>query len=542
MLANLKIAARLALGFGIASLLLLAVAVLGLQSLAALRAGLVQANATSEYAKATGAIQGTLLDLMLTVQMAAGGFDAAKQDEKLARIDALSKELESGIATLGKLDSTVLSEREKALIKEVGGQAGKFPAPLQKVGELVKSFQNAVATDVADQEIAPAAARMSQALTEMARLLSAKIAATEAESSALYASTRAMVFVMSALALALCAGLGVWVTRSVTRPLQRAVAVARRVAAGDLTGKEGTLTRDETGQLLAALQDMQDQLARAVGNVRAGADTVELASGELATTAESLIDGANRQSDSAAATAATLEQIAVSVASVADAAVDLGALSAQSQQASERGSERLEQLIGDMVGVQDSVGEIGRVVGEFITSTRVISGMTQQVRDIADQTNLLALNAALEAARAGEHGRGFAVVADEVRKLAEMSAQSATRIDEITRSLTDQSAAVGQVVERGRASLVASQTAVASVSEALGEARDASERTHRGVGEISASVGEQKSALGQVSQAMETIAQMADQSRASVDDAARKSREMARVAHELEAAVKAFRS
>ena len=542
MLNNMKIATRLTLGFGIVSLLLLVVMALGLQSLSSLKSGLAATNATSQYAKATGDTQGTLLNLVLTVQQVAGGFDAARMNESLAKMKQLKSELEADVAAFAKLDSSVLSDQEKQLFAQVEAESKKFAAPLQKIAELVESFQNAVATDVAEKDIAPAAGKMSVALTELAKLQNAKIAATEAASSATYGNTRAVLLAMSGVALLISAALGFWVIRSVTAPLRQAVTVASLVAAGDLTGKVLIESRDETGQLLDALQDMKEHLALAVGGVRRGADAVKSTSADLATTAASLLDGANRQSESASSTAASLEEIAVSVACVADAAVDLRELSDQSLQASNRGSERLQQLLGEMTGVQNSVGEIEQVVVEFIGSTQAITSMTRQVRDIADQTNLLALNAAIAAARAGEHGRGFAVVADEVRKLAEMSSKSAQRIDEITQNLAQQSSAVAQVVERGKASLAASEGAVASVAEAFDEAREVSERTHRGMGEITGSVSEQKIAITEITKTMEVIAQMADQSRSSVEVADRKTHEMEEVAEQMEASVRIFKT
>jgi len=542
MLNNMKIATRLTLGFGIVSFFLLVVMVLGLQSLASLKSGLAATNATSQYAKATGDTQGTLLNLVLTVQQVAGGFDAARMNESLAKMKQLKGELEADVAAFAKLDSSVLSDQEKQLFAQVEAESKKFAAPLQKIAELVESFQNAVATDVAEKDISPAAGKMSVALTELAKLQNAKIAATEAASSATYSNTRAVLLSMSVGALLISAALGFWVIRSVTAPLRQAVAVASSVAAGDLTGEVLVESRDETGLLLDALQDMKEHLALAVGGVRRGADAVKTTSADLATTAASLLDGANRQSESAASTAAALEEIAVSVSCVADAAVELRELSDQSLQASSRGNERLHQLLGEMTGVQNSVGEIEQVVVKFIESTQAITSMTRQVRDIADQTNLLALNAAIEAARAGEHGRGFAVVADEVRKLAEMSSQSAKRIDEITQNLAQQSSAVAQVVERGKVSLAASEGAVASVSEAFDEAREVSERTHRGMGEITGSVSEQKIAISEITQAMEAIAQMADESRSSVEEADRKAHEMEEVAVQMEASVKIFRT
>ncbi|MBN2129022.1 MAG: MCP four helix bundle domain-containing protein, partial [Sedimentisphaerales bacterium] len=138
MLNNLKISTRLALGFGVVSFLLLLVMFLGLQSLSSLKAGLTAANSTSQYAKATGDTQGSLLNLVLAVQLSVGGYNDAKMDQSLAAMAKIRAELEGNVAAFTKLDPAVLTDNEKALIAQIEAEAKKFAAPLQKIGELLK--------------------------------------------------------------------------------------------------------------------------------------------------------------------------------------------------------------------------------------------------------------------------------------------------------------------------------------------------------------------------------------------------------------------
>ncbi len=542
MLNNMKIATRLTLGFGIVSLLLLVVMVIGLQSLSSLKAGLAAANVTSQHAKVTGDIRIALLNLDTIARKTANEYNEARSADLLKKMAMIKSELDEAIIAFSKLDASLLSNDEKAMFANVEGESKKMQPHIQKFGERIKEFQHSAAASLFDLDIGPIANAINVALAGMTKLQNAKVAETDARSASTYSATRAGLLMVSAIAIVFSAGLGYFVTRSVTQPLQLAVSVARQVASGDLTGKLASSAQDETGQLLIALQEMKEQLAVAVGGVRKGSVEVKSTSADLSSTASALLEGANRQSESAASTAAALEEIAVSVACVAEAAVELRALSDQSLDATNSGHAKLQQLLGDMTGVQNSVGEIESVVLEFVKSTQAITNMTKQVRDIADQTNLLALNAAIEAARAGEHGRGFAVVADEVRKLAEMSALSAKKIDEVTQSLSDQSNAVSQVVERGKASLNASEAAVSSVAGALDEAREISERTNRGVGDITSSVNEQKIAITEITRSMEEISRMADQSRSNVEGAARKANEMERVAVQMESSVRIFKS
>jgi methyl-accepting chemotaxis protein len=143
-----------------------------------------------------------------------------------------------------------------------------------------------------------------------------------------------------------------------------------------------------------------------------------------------------------------------------------------------------------------------------VSSTKLITNMTLQVKEIADQTNLLALNAAIEAARAGEQGRGFAVVADEVRKLAEKSAKSAGDIDAVTKTLGDQSAAVEQSIARSMESLGKSQEYLENVAVGLGEASSSVNHANQSVDEISNSIDEQKTTSSNIANNIENIARI----------------------------------
>ena len=268
--------------------------------------------------------------------------------------------------------------------------------------------------------------------------------------------------------------LALWISRSITGSLNEAVKVAQAVAAGDLSSTISVGANDEVGQLLMALQRMQQNLSNVVSSVRRGSESVATASAEISHGNSDLSGRTEQQASALEETASSLEQLNATVKQNADAAQQANQLAASASVVAVQGGEVVGQVVETMKGINDSSRKIGDIIS-------VIDG-------IAFQTNILALNAAVEAARAGEQGRGFAVVASEVRSLAGRSAEAAKEIKALISASVEKVAQGTVLVDRAGVTMTEVVGSIRRVTDIMGEISAASREQANGMGHIGEAV------------------------------------------------------
>ena len=324
-------------------------------------------------------------------------------------------------------------------------------------------------------------------------------------------STMTLTLMLVAVAVGLSLFASFFMSRTITAPITRIISGVREIEEGHLAIRFEAGGRDETGQLLTALNNMAEKMRAIVAGVKDAADQISSQSHKLSAGATQTSQGAGEQADKASKVAAAAAEMSQTMMEVARNVSAIEA-SANVTKGTARDGERIvTQSVKEVGEIADTVNQTAELVTSLGERSKQISEIVNVINDIADQTNLLALNAAIEAARAGEQGRGFAVVADEVRKLAERTATSTSEIGAVVGFIQGELgrvvASMGNVKEKVEAGVSYSSQA----GEALKNIVQGVEAFHSEVQQIASAADEMTGTSEEISRAIESIATVSSQ-------------------------------
>ena len=406
--------------------------------------------------------------------------------------ERISAERKNAGEMFAKLESTITSEKGKLLLGSIADHRDKFGELIKRYDTLVDQNEKEAAFDLLMTEVRPEQLAYMDSLNKLIDYQTELMHASGDEADATYKNARMIMIALTIAAIILALGVTVYITTSITRPMGEAVKIAQTVAKGDLTSRIDVTSRDETGQLIQALKEMNESLIRIVGNVRSSTDTIATASAQIAAGNVDLSSRTEEQASSLEETASSMEELTSTVRQNAENASQANQLAVTASDVAVKGGEVVSQVVETMSAINESSKKMADIIN-------VIDG-------IAFQTNILALNAAVEAARAGEQGRGFAVVATEVRNLAQRSASAAREI----KMLIDDS--VGKVDQGSKL--------VEQAGSTMTEVVTSIKHVHSIMAEITEASREQSDGIEQVNQAVVQMDEVTQQNAALVEEAA----------------------
>ncbi|MBB5609948.1 MULTISPECIES: methyl-accepting chemotaxis protein [unclassified Janthinobacterium] len=411
-----------------------------------------------------------------------------------------------------KIEALIAQPLEKTMFAALLEQRKLYLSSRDQVYQLKGEGQAEAANEVFEKTFVPAAATYQKMVFELLEHQRASIDATARDIDRVASTSRNLLLTLAVLALVFGVVCSWLLTTGIVGPLRTAVDVARRVADGDLTAQIDASAKDETGQLLLALKDMNSSLLTIVGEVRTSTDSIATSSTQIAAGNQDLSSRTEQQAGSLEETASSMEELTSTVKQNADNARQANQLAATAAQVAVKGGTVVAQVVGTMDAINASSNKIVDIIS-------VIDG-------IAFQTNILALNAAVEAARAGEQGRGFAVVATEVRNLAQRSSQAAKEIKALIGDSVEQVSAGSKLVAQAGSTMDDIVASVHRVSDIITEITAASNEQSVGIDEINRAIGQ-----------MDAVTQ---QNAALVEESAAAAESMQHQAHNLAHVVSVF--
>ncbi|WP_312155217.1 methyl-accepting chemotaxis protein [Pseudomonas sp.] len=354
--------------------------------------------------------------------------DANERQRSLGLLDGINEQLQG---SLKEYEDTIIAADDRALFDTFNSAHQHY------IDQQMQVLQALSAGDLS-QAKAQISGPLTQHADAMMKAMNALIAYNgkgaeiASQRSSDVADEAFTVIIVSLLIIVIAlAAIATLLTRSIVVPLAAAVAVAERVATGDLTQDIQLRGRDEPALLLGALSRMQDSLRDTLRKISASSDQLASASEELHTVTEDTSRGLHQQSAEIDQAATAVNQMTAAVEEVANNAVSTADASKGADQTTRDGRDQVNQALSSIQLLVDDVSGTSEEIELLANNANEISRVLDVIGSIAGQTNLLALNAAIEAARAGEAGRGFAVVADEVRALAHRTQQSTAEIEQM---------------------------------------------------------------------------------------------------------------
>lgn len=510
-LRNLKIGKRLAFGFGVLLVLSVAIVSIALSKLDAL------ASASREMMEVPVAKERLISDWSKYISVAVVRTAAISKstDPSLAKFfaDDAAASVKSSAELLKKIEPLLVTQEERDLFQKLMELRKQYSAGRDGVIKLKAEGKAEEAGKLLEAQFIPVATKYKDMAGELVGLQRKYLDEKGAEIGAIEAASRMQILILTTLILGLTILCSWFLTTSITRPIQQAVKAARKVADGDLTGNIEVASKDEAGELLQALQNMNGNLLRLVSRVRTGTEAIATASSEIASGNQDLSSRTEQQASSLEETASSMEELTSTVKQNAENARQANQLASIAENVAVKGGEVVSQVVDTMVSINDASKRVVDIIS-------VIDG-------IAFQTNILALNAAVEAARAGEQGRGFAVVATEVRSLAQRSAAAAKEIKDL----------IGNSV----AKVDEGTELVSEAGKTMDEVVTSIRRVTAIVAEISSASSEQSAGIEQVNQAIAQMDQVTQQNAALVEEAAAASEAMHDQSQELFRAIGEFK-
>ncbi|MDI9219464.1 methyl-accepting chemotaxis protein [Pantoea sp. EA-12] len=470
---NVKLRTKLIISSLINIAMLLLVAAMGLNSLFLAQTG-VNGMMKDDYPTISLGNQ-LIAEINATIQQQALLLSPIDEERRATIMNGLQRSTGQISEIYRKLDVLASDEESLAYLKVLNEKRAAY---LQVRNEFLQLLKQNPAKAL-DYYLTTMAARQGEYTGEVQRFIALQEQQMNGSYNNFmgsYHSTKISMVIIFIVAIGLSAVLGWIIIRSITVPLKNVISFLGRVADGDLSSGFYEKRKDEMGELICAIQQMQEKMSEIVSNIRISAEQISGGASEIMSGTNDLAARTEEQASSVEQTAASVEEFTATISNTRNNTHFAAGLSQKAESAVEENASMMNNVSTKMAEIHDSAGRMAEIIN--------------LIDSIAFQTNILALNAAVEAARAGEHGRGFAVVAQEVRALAQKTATSSHEIRHLIEESSTRIVDGRDMVADANKLMSEMMSNVVNMKEVLSQINQASAEQADGISQINTAISQ----------------------------------------------------
>ncbi len=489
-------------------------------------------------ALATADLIAHIKDVQLTAVSLASSADANVSEQAAGKTRGLQAQI---ARMLDAQEAAAISDQQRGLLKQIRESLANYSKSIEEMSTFAVGGQKEIAEAMLYSNVAEYQNELASIVETLRIEKNRSKDDAIVELNARLTQSERTVIGATLSTLLLAALVGGWLFLQINRPLRRIQGEIATVRANlDLTHRIPATGAIEIDRVADSVNALLAEFQAIVRGVQDAGSHVSLKSDELAQTAELLLSAVHHQNDATASMASSVQQMAVSVAHVAESSDAAHKIAHASLAEATDGGKAIERSVSEMVKMVDNVRTTSAAMADLGKRSTEVGSITVTIKEIAEQTSLLALNAAIEAARAGEQGRGFAVVADEVRKLAERTTNATQDIATVIRAIQSETHALVDNMRHIAGQVEENTVGARSVGESIVEICGCSTRVVDVANDMSVSLRDQANATEQMAQQIEQISAMSERNYSEMGEAKQVSTILKQLAGEMQQLVVRF--
>ena len=540
---NMKIGLRLALGFCLVIVFMIAIIVVSLNQMADSRAILDRiVNINNVRLQLTNSMIDHVREVSIALRTVLLLKDISKTKEIENKIAEARKEYDENLKKVEELTS---SDDTKTfdLISKVKASQEKSRTLNDAVFERAAAGKRDEAFDLMTGKASPAVGHWIELIDELINHNKERNAIRYEEARKEQENARSFMFVLGATAIALAIVISILLTLGITRPLKTSVHAANLIASKDLTINLSAHKKrgDEVGMLIQSFGKMVEILREQMQGIMDGVGILASSSSEILAATTQVASGTAENASAITETTTTVAEVRQAAELSSQKAKNVSDSAQRLEQVSKSGQKAVEETAAGMRHIREQMESIAQTIVRLSEQGQSIGGIIASVTDIADQSNLLAVNAAIEAARAGEQGKAFAVVAQEIKSLAEQSKQATTQVRTILNDVQKATSAAVMATEQGSKAVEAGVKQSAQAGEAIRVLAESSTEAVQAATQIVASSQQQVVGMNQIGTAMENVNQAGADTAASMKQAETAAKNLHELGQKLKGMVEQFK-